>query len=131
MNNPISFTPADITALCNLILVVAAVVALIFNGIKKAKAPNERQDKRIDDIEKRIGDISTNIAKIQGKLDNDKRRLDEMESGSRVTNRVIIQTLQALVKHGIDGNNKQELIDVDKKLNHYLLNERLGADETN
>ena len=62
-------------------------------------------------------------------LDNDKHRLDEIESATRVTNRVIIQTLQVLVRHGIDGNNREELIEADKELNRYLLNERWGHEK--
>ena len=53
-----------------------------------------------------------------------------IESVSRVTNRIIIQTLQVLVRHGIDGNNREELIESDKELNLYLLNERWGRDDT-
>lgn len=128
MNN-ISFTPADIMAVCNFILVLAAVIALVYNLYRKANAPNKRQDKRIDDAEKRIDGHDNMISKIMGILDNDKHRLDDLESEQRVTNRVIIQTLQVLVRHGIDGNNKDELIEADKALNSYLLNERWGHAE--
>ncbi len=126
MNRPFTFTAADITAICNLILVVAAVGALLWNGIKKANAPNKRQDEKIEEIEKKVGRHDEEFKKIKGYLENDKKRLDEIESEIRITNRVIIKTLQVLVRHGIDGNNKQELVDADTDLNEYLLNGRVG-----
>ena len=48
------FTPADITAFCNLILVVAGVGALIWNGWKKAKEPDVLQNKKIKAMEERL-----------------------------------------------------------------------------
>lgn len=128
MNN-VSITPADIMACCNLILVLAAVVALIANLVKKANAPNERQDKKISEVEKRVDGHDKDLNKIWSHLDMDKHRLDDLESEQRITNRVIIQTLQVLVRHGIDGNNRDELIEADKALNSYLLNERWGHAE--
>ena len=125
----VMFTPADITAFCNLILVIAGVGALIWNGWKKAKEPDVIQNKKISAMEGRLNDHDRLFEKMRVHLDNDKHRLDEIESASRITNRVIIQTLQVLVRHGIDGNNKDELIEADKELNRYLLNERWGHEK--
>jgi len=124
----ISFTPGDIVALCNFILVIAAVGALALNAAKRVNRPNEIQDEKIEEIRNRMTDHDKQFNDIRIKLDHDKKRLDEIESVSRVTNRVIIQTLQVLVRHGIDGNNKEELVEADKELNKYLLNERWGHD---
>ena len=126
----VMFTPADITAFCNLILVVAGVGALIWNGWKKAKEPDELQNKKIKAMEERLEAHERIFEKMRIHLDNDKHRLDEIESATRITNRVIIQTLQVLVRHGIDGNNRDELIKADKELNRYLLNERWGHEKT-
>lgn len=126
MDNPVIFTPAEVTAWCNLILVLAAVGALIWNGVKKANMPNVLQDKKIAELEEHLGQHDKTLEKMRLHLDHDKERLDEMESASRITNRVIIQTLQVLVRHGIDGNNVEELKKADKELNRYLLNERWG-----
>lgn len=124
----ISFTPGDIVALCNFILVIAAVGALALNAAKRVNKPNEIQDEKIEDLRDRVTDHDKQFNDIRIKLDHDKKRLDEIESVSRVTNRVIIQTLQVLVRHGIDGNNKEELVEADRELNKYLLNERWGRD---
>ena len=37
------------------------------------------------------------------------------------TNRVIIESLQALTAHAIDGNNSQELKEAKKRLDDYLI----------
>ena len=124
-----TFTPADIMAVCNFILVLAAVVALIYNLIKKANAPNERQDRKISEVEKRVDGHDKDLNRIWSHLDMDKHRLDDLESEQRITNRVIIQTLQVLVRHGIDGNNLDELRKADMVLNEYLLDKRWGHEK--
>lgn len=126
----LSFTPGDIMELCNFILVIAAVGALVWNAVKNAQRPNKIQDEKIEGIEKRLDGHDMRFSEITKMLKKDKERLDEIESVSRVTNRIIIQTLQVLVRHGIDGNNREELIEADKELNLYLLNERWGRDDT-
>lgn len=123
MNNVVSFTPNDILVLCNFILTIAAVGTLFFSFYKKAKEPNERQDQEISDIKKTLEEHDKRFNDISNMLKHDKERLDELESAVRVTNRVIIKTLQVLVRHGISGNNQEELKKADDLLNKYLLGE--------
>ena len=52
----------------------------------------------------------------------DSKRIDDLEESMKATNRIIIESLQALTAHAIDGNNTQELKDVKKSLNNYLIN---------
>jgi len=124
MDHPFNFTLSDVMTVCNFILVLAAVGALILNVMKKANEPNAKQDQAIRDIKNQLIEHSAEFAKLRGYLDSDKHRLDELEIQSRNTNRVIIQTLQVLVRNGIDGNNVEELREADKGLNRYLLEER-------
>lgn len=123
MDNVVSFTPNDILVLCNFILAIAAVGTLFFSFYKKAKEPNERQDQEILDIKKTLEEHDKRFNDISNMLKHDKERLDELESAVRVTNRVIIKTLQVLVRHGISGNNQEELKKADDLLNKYLLGE--------
>lgn len=114
MDAVISFTPAQvftsIISLCGLITGVAAVVALIISGVKKAKQPNIIQDQRIQECE-------TRITKIEEALLRDLNRFEKLEDG----NAIMIEGMLALLRHGIDGNDIQSMKDAQDKLNQYLI----------
>lgn len=100
------------------VLAAASAVVLLSNAaekiakaVKAAKAPNEAQDRRLTAAEKDIADI-------KGFLANDKKRLDSLEEGNRVTQRALI----ALLGHGLDGNNQKEMATAKADLESYLIN---------
>ena len=100
------------------ILAAASAVVLLSNAAEKiakairaAKAPNEEQDRRLTAAEK-------DIESIKGFLANDKKRLDSLEEGNRVTQRALI----ALLGHGLDGNNQKEMATAKADLESYLIN---------
>ena len=100
------------------VLAAASAVVLLSNAaekiakaVKAAKAPNEAQDRRLTAAEKDIADI-------KGFLANDKKRLDALEEGNRVTQRALI----ALLGHGLDGNNQKEMATAKADLESYLIN---------
>lgn len=100
------------------ILAVASAIVLLSNAAEKigkaiqvAKAPNVEQDKKIAELEEwRKG--------VDFKLDNDNRRLDILDSGNRATQRAIL----ALLDHGIDGNNIQQMQNAKEELQNHLIN---------
>ena len=100
------------------VLAAASAVVLLSNAaekiakaVKAAKAPNEEQDRRLTAAEK-------DIESIKGFLANDKKRLDSLEEGNRVTQRALI----ALLGHGLDGNNQKEMATAKADLESYLIN---------
>ena len=100
------------------ILAAASAVVLLSNAAEKiakavraAKAPDLEQDRRLAAAEKDIADI-------KGFLANDKKRLDALEEGNRVTQRALI----ALLGHGLDGNNQKEMATAKADLESYLIN---------
>ena len=48
----------------------------------------------------------------------DKRRLDNMDEGNRVTQRALL----ALLAHGIDGNNVEQMEKAKSALEEHLIN---------
>ena len=48
---------------------------------------------------------------------NDKKRLEEMEQGNKVTQRAIL----ALLSHGIDGNDIEAMKAAKKELQDFLI----------
>ena len=114
MNNVISFTPAQLIAaflaVCAGISCIAGASVWIGKMVKAAKAPNEKQNERITDLEKRV-------ARHDELLSTDKKRLDHMEEGNRVTQRAIL----ALLRHGINGNDIDSLKDAEAELHEFLI----------
>ena len=100
-----------ILALCGAIATIGGAVEKVAKVVKAAKAPNDEQDRRLASAEKEIADI-------KGFLANDKKRIDTLENGNRVTQRALL----ALLAHGIDGNNQKQMEDAKKELESHLIN---------
>lgn len=112
-----NFTPGEIWAV---VAWVAAAIVLLGNAAdriaqawKAAKAPNDEQNKRLDDLEKWKKEVD-------GKLSNDHDELVTVHED----NRAIFQALLALLDHGIDGNNIKQMEDAKKGLQSHLINHK-------
>lgn len=102
---------AFITAVCAFIISASAAFRIVVDAIKKLRAPEKTQDDRLKLIEERLDLFETYFL-------NDKKRIDAMESGNRVTQRAIL----ALLSHAIDGDNQDQLETARDNLNEYLIN---------
>ena len=102
---------AVILAAALAITTLANAAEKIVKAWKAAKAPNDRQDKRLDDLE-------AWRREVEGKLDNDNDRLESLDEGSRVTQRAIL----ALLDHGLDGNNIEQMQHAKEELQNHLIN---------
>ena len=109
------WTAAEIGAL---ILGIASALVLLTNAgkslaeiIRAAKAPNSKQDERLDALEAWRKEVDT-------KLNNDNERLDHIADDNRVTQRALL----ALLDHGIDGNNIKQMQDAKEDLQTHLIN---------
>lgn len=100
------------------VLAAASAIVLLSNAAEKigkaiqtAKAPNVRQDERISDLEEWRKGVDT-------KLDNDNKRLNVIDTGNRATQRALL----ALLDHGIDGNNIEQMQHAKEELQNHLIN---------
>jgi len=115
MDTVITFTPASlmagILAVCAGISCIAAAIGWIIKGINAAKVPAKKVDERLSGVEKAI-------EQHKDFLDSDKRRLEALEEGNRVTQRAIL----ALLAHGIDGNDIEAMKSAKEELQNHLIN---------
>ena len=100
------------------VLAIASAVVLLTNAAKSiaeaakaAKAPNTRQDERLHDLEEWRKEVDA-------KLNRDKDHFDSLEAG----NRAYCQALLALLDHGIDGNNIEQMQHAKESLQQHLIN---------
>ena len=114
MNATIVITPAEMMQIflyiCGAITATAAAITVIVSAINKAKAPNKAQDVRLDEHEQWL-------KKHDAMLDNDNKRLNNLERSSNLT----MKALLALLQHGIDGNDVEGMKKVKKELEDYLI----------
>lgn len=126
MDQPIMVTPHDIIniilGVCGAIITISGAIMVIIKAVDRAKAPNKKQDERIDALEEDVKKINERLQLGNERFQSDSERVDALEEQMKATNKVIIESLQALTAHAIDGNNIQELKDAKKGLDDYLLN---------
>ena len=101
---------AIILAVASAIVLLSQAAEKIGKAVQLAKAPNVKQDQRLEKVEKHLEEVDRFLA-------SDKKRLDSLEEGNRATQRALI----ALLDHGIDGNNIKQMEDAKTELNNYLI----------
>lgn len=109
------FTPAQIWAA---ILAVASAIVLLSNAVEKivkawrtAKEPNVKQDARIEALE-------TWRKEVDRRLDRGGQHFDAIDASNRVTQLALL----ALLDHGIDGNNIDQMQHAKEELQTHLIN---------
>ena len=126
MTEPIGITPAElwsiVLAVCGAIITVSGSITVIVNFIHKAKEPNKIQNERIDKLEEIVETINDRLERGDRHFLSDAERMSSIEHEVKTTNKVIIESLQALTSHAIDGNNVEKLKQSEKTLNNYLIN---------
>jgi len=126
MTEPIGITPAElwsiVLAVCGAIITVSGAIAVIVNFVHKAKEPNKIQNERIDKLEEAVETINDRLERGDRHFLSDAERMSSLEQEVKTTNKVIIESLQALTSHAIDGNNVEQLRQSEKTLNNYLIN---------
>lgn len=126
MEQPIMLTPHDVVniilAVCGAIITISGAIAIIVKVVDKAKEPNKKQDERIGALEAEVDKINNRLQQGNIRFETDAERMGKLESAMKETNKVIIESLQALTAHAIDGNNTQDLKDSKKRLDDYLIN---------
>lgn len=95
----------------------AAALVLLVNAWEKGvavwhalKAPDAAQNDRLLALE-------SDMSKVKQYLDNDKKLIAGLMEGDKVTKRALL----ALLGHGIDGNNVDNMVEAKEKLETYLI----------
>jgi hypothetical protein len=102
---------AVVLAVASAIVLLANAAGALVKAWKAAKAPNDKQNARLDALE-------AWKAEVDRKLIRDNDRLAAIDSGNRVTQKALL----ALLDHGIDGNNTEQLQHAKEELQEHLIN---------
>ena len=100
-----------ILAAASAFVLLSNAIEKIVRAVKAAKAPGEEQDKRLEELEKRM----ENVEKRQ---DRNAAHLTTIDDSNRVTQVALL----ALLDHGIDGNNIDQMRHAKEELQTHLIN---------
>lgn len=100
----------DALTIASAFTVLCVAFSWACKGVSAVKKPNTDQNKRLDDIERRLNDHDACLQK-------DLKRFDVIEA----ENHIELQALLALLEHGIDGNNVAQMQKAKETLQNYLI----------
>lgn len=125
MENPIVITPQEIIntilALCGAIITISAAMTVIIKAVEKLRQPNKKQDERIESLELEVKTIKERLEAGNIQFQDDGLRMEQIETSTRDAMKVVIESLQALTAHAIDGNGIEELKESKQRLDKYLI----------
>lgn len=104
-------------SMCAAAITIDKVLDIIHKYIKKAKAPDDAQNKRIDAIEKRLAAVETVSTQHAAALRRDMTRFDGIDEEMRL----VLVGVQNLLDAQLSGNNREGMQRSKSDINNYLL----------
>lgn len=104
-------------SLCAAAITIDKVLDIIHKYIKKAKAPDDAQNKRIDAIEKRLAAVEIVSTQHAAALRRDMTRFDSIDEEMRL----VLVGVQNLLDAQLSGNNREGMQKSKSDINNYLL----------
>lgn len=104
-------------SLCAAAITIDKVLDIIHKYIKKAKAPDDAQNKRMDALEKRLGVLEQGQLQHTQALARDLRRFDGIDEKMRL----VLAGVQNLLDAQLSGNNREGMQKSKTDINNYLL----------
>lgn len=104
-------------SVCAGAITVDKVLEIIHKYIKKAGAPDEAQNKRLDEMDKRLQTLETGYAQHSLALGRDLSRFGEIDEVNRLT----LEAVRALLEAQLTGNNVPAMQASKEKIDNYLM----------
>ena len=113
-----SFSLAEVAASLSFVTVAAAAWGVCLKIYNWAKKPNEKQNEKLEEQAKEIAAIKKKLEEHDKFFANDKQIINAMQE----ENHLVMESLFALLQHGIDGNNIEPMRKAQKNIQDYLIN---------
>lgn len=104
-------------SLCAAAITIDKVLDIIHKYVKKAQAPDDAQNKRMDTLEKRLGVLEQGQLQHAQALARDLRRFDGLDEEMRL----VLVGVQNLLDSQLSGNNRGGMQKSKSDINNYLL----------
>ena len=104
-------------SLCAAAITIDKVLEIIHKYIKKAQEPDNAQNKRLDELDKRVGTLEQGQLQHTQALARDLRRFDGIDEEMRL----VLVGVQNLLDAQLSGNNRESMLKSKTDINNYLL----------
>ena len=104
-------------SVCAAAITLDKVLDIIHKYLKKAKEPDAEQDKRLDEMDKRISAIEQGQLQHGAALTRDLGRFNEIGEVNRLT----LEAVRALLEAQLTGNNVAAMQKSKAKIDNYLM----------
>lgn len=104
-------------SLCAAAITIDKALEIIHKYIKKAQAPDDAQNKRLDELDKRVGTLEQGQLQHTQALARDLRRFDGLDEEMRL----VLVGVQNLLDSQLSGNNREGMQKSKTDINNYLL----------
>ena len=98
-------------------ITIDKVLEIIHKYIKKAQEPDNAQNKRLDELDKRVGTLEQGQIQHTQALARDLRRFDGIDEEMRL----VLVGVQNLLDAQLSGNNREGMQKSKTEINDYLL----------
>ena len=104
-------------SLCAAAITIDKVLEIIHKYIKKAQEPDNAQNKRLDELDKRVGTLEQGQLQHTQALARDLQRFDGLDEEMRL----VLVGVQNLLDSQLSGNNREGMQKSKSDINSYLL----------
>ena len=104
-------------SLCAAAITIDKVLEIIHKYIKKVQEPDNAQNKRLDELDKRVGTLEQGQLQHTQALARDLRRFDGLDEEMRL----VLVGVQNLLDSQLSGNNREGMQKSKTDINNYLL----------
>ena len=104
-------------SLCAAAITIDKVLEIIHKYIKKAQEPDNAQNKRLDELDKRVGTLEQGQLQHTQALARGLRRFDGIDEEMRL----VLVGVQNLLDSQLSGNNREGMQKSKTDINNYLL----------
>ena len=104
-------------SVCAAAITLDKVLDIIHKYIKKAKEPDAEQDKRLDEMDRRIGALEQGQLQHGAALTRDLERFTEIDEVNRLT----LEAVRALLESQLTGNSVAAMQASKEKIDNYLM----------
>ena len=115
-----TFTTDQMIAFGGFILMILQITNLVIIFKNKAEDPDKKRDAEIADLKTEVEKIKGENAEMRCQLDRSRDNLNAVKDTMLDSTRILMQAVQALITHEVDGNNTQGLKQSAKDIDEFV-----------
>ena len=108
---------------CAAAITLDKVLDIIHKYIKKAQAPNDAQDKRLDELDKRVGVLETGYSNHSAALGRDLEHFGALENAITI----LLRSNRAVLGAQLSGDNIKAMEQSTEEIDKFLYERRENA----